>query len=87
MVLCWRKRKRGRPFPTGCYARPNVWSPMGKGPCLRSPHVHSTTTGKHCYSGILFPQAVMRIHVLEPEGDVLVFLTGQEEIEAMVGVG
>ncbi|KAG2437125.1 hypothetical protein HYH02_011381 [Chlamydomonas schloesseri] len=28
-------------------------------------------------------QAVMRIHVLEPEGDVLVFLTGQEEIEAM----
>jgi hypothetical protein len=27
----------------------------------------------------------MRIHVLEPEGDVLVFLTGQEEIEAMVG--
>ncbi len=26
----------------------------------------------------------MRIHVLEPEGDVLVFLTGQEEIEAMV---
>ncbi len=36
---------------------------------------------------VLFPQAVMRIHVLEPEGDVLVFLTGQEEIEAMVGVG
>ncbi|GIL53495.1 hypothetical protein Vafri_9087, partial [Volvox africanus] len=28
-------------------------------------------------------QAVMRIHVLEPDGDVLVFLTGQEEIEAM----
>ncbi|KAG2496372.1 hypothetical protein HYH03_005601 [Edaphochlamys debaryana] len=28
-------------------------------------------------------QAVMRIHVLEPTGDVLVFLTGQEEIEAM----
>lgn len=26
----------------------------------------------------------MRIHVLEPEGDVLVFLTGQEEIEAVV---
>ena len=26
----------------------------------------------------------MQIHLTEPEGDILLFLTGQEEIESMV---
>ena len=44
------------------------------------------TSYNYAYSGLVFffiqaVETVMRIHLEEPPGDILVFLTGQEEIE------